>query len=445
MREQVSQRLSRLWSRQPILPLDSVTQGWLFVTSGSVVRLGLGFIASVVIARALGPAAFGVYAVLATIASFTGAAVDLGLTNAAVRRISAVWPDDLNRTFAIWRVFFWLRLLVVGIVLAAGLILAGPISGLLLDADGRDLYLRLALLGVAATALSGSVTGMLQATSHFGRLSTVLLVNSGLTAILALGLWWAGHLTITTALLVLGIGTSLVSFGLAWWLLPGTWPFKPPRRIAFSGDGRDLARYGSWLWLGSLFAMLALYLDVLIVNHWATAATVGVYALAVNLATKVEVVNHSLYTVLLPTASSLQSDEQIRQYIRRGLIRSGLIGLTLLPLIPLARPLITLFYGENYAPAASLFQGLLLIAIFNVVVMPLLMLAFTYDRPRLIALSDGLRALTLLVVALVLVPGFGTTGAIVAKFIAAGVGSVVILVFLLRVLPRSVHLSVEGE
>lgn len=437
--------MTRLLHRQTVVPLDTVTRGWLFVTSGSVARLGLGFVASVIIARALGPASFGVYAVLASVSSIAGVAVDLGLTNAAVRRVSAAWTADDGRAGEIWRVFLWLRLAVVGVTVGAGILLAGLIAPLLLDVARGDLYLRLALIGVAATALSGSVTGMLQATSHFGRLSTVLMVNSGLTALLALLLWSAGQLTIVTALLVLGIGTSLVSLGLAWHLLPGRWLLAPPDRASISADGRDLARYGAWLWLGSLFAVLALYLDVLVVNQWETAATVGVYALAVNLAAKVEVVNHSLYTVLLPTASSLRTDREIRQYVRNGLLRSGAISLALLPFFLLAGPLITLIYGDTYEPAVGLFRGLLLVAIFNVVVTPLTMLAFTYDRPKLIALSDGVRALALLGGAVLLVPAIGVTGAIVAKFIAAVAGAAVIMAFLIRVLPRGDQPGVEGE
>jgi O-antigen/teichoic acid export membrane protein len=425
--------------------LDSVTQGWFVITSGSVARLGLGFIASIIIARALGPTAFGVYAVLAAVAAFVGVAVDLGLTNAVIRRISAVWPDDLSRVSEIWSVFFWLRLLVVGSVVGIGLVLAGPVSSLILDVSGRELYLRLALIGVAATALSGSVTSILQATNRFGRLSAVLLANSGLTVVLAIGLVLAGVLTITTALLVLGIGTSLVSFGLAYRLLPGKWTLKPPGYGAFAADAGDLTRFGVWLWLGSIFATLALYLDVLIVNYWVASATVGVYALAVNLALKVEVVNQSLYTVLLPTASALRSPGDVRSYIRRGLVRSGLISIALLPLFPLARPLIVFFYGESYAPAATLFQGLLVVAILNVILTPLLMLAFTFDRPRLIALTDGVRALTLLIVALVLVPLTGTTGAIIAKLAAALAGGIIILAFVARHVRASGDFPVETE
>ena len=50
------------------------------------------------------------------------------------------------------------------------------------------LLLILALLGVVATACSGATSAMLQATGSFGRMSTLTLFNTGLTAILAMAL-----------------------------------------------------------------------------------------------------------------------------------------------------------------------------------------------------------------------------------------------------------------
>ncbi len=411
---------------------DAVTRGWLVVTGGSVGRLGLGFIASIIIARALGPEAFGIFSVLAAVASFAGAGVDLGLTNAAVRRVSAAWSDGSGRAGDIWQTFFWLRVLIVLGVAGAGIALAGPISSMFLDVSGRELYLRLALLGVVATVLSGSVTSMLQATSRFGRLSAVLLVNSGLTVLLAVALAQAGHLTITTALLVLGIGTSLASFALAYTLLPGVWSLRPPEVKLFMYHARDLSRYGVWLWIGSLLGILALHLDLLLVNHWVAPATVGMYALAVTLANKAEVINQSLYTVLLPTASALRTHEEVSGYIRRSLIRSGGIGIGLLPAILLADPLIRLFYGDAYAAASGIFQLLLVVAILNIVLTPLLMLAFTFDRPRVVALADGTRVVALLVAGVVLIPVLETDGAVLARLAAAVAGGVVIVAFVVR-------------
>jgi O-antigen/teichoic acid export membrane protein len=425
--------------------LDPVTRGWLVLSSGSVARLGLGFIASVVIARALGPAAFGVYAVLATVAALGGALADLGLTTATVRRVAPLWESDPERAKVVWRVFFWLRLLITSALVAVGVAVAGPLASLLFDDPGRTGLLRLALLGIAATALSGSVTGMLQATGHFGRLSAVLIVNSGLTALLAIALVLAGQLTIATALLVLGIGTSLVSFALGFRLLPGEWPFRPPGRERFRRDGTALIRFGTWLWLGGVFSLLALYLDVLLVNHWTVAATVGTYALAVNLAVKVEVVNHSLYTVLLPDASRLRAGLEVRSYLRRSLLRSGAISLALLPLIPLAGPLITIIYGSEYAGAVGLFQGLLAIAILNVLVMPVLMLAFTFDRPKLVALGDGVRVVTLVIAGIALIPAIGVNGAVLAKLLAALLGSGVVVSLLVQHARTDAQRAVESN
>src|SRR5580765_2533772 len=76
------------------LRLDPITRGWAVVTSAGVVRLGLGFVASLAIARALGPSDFGVYAVLAATVGIVGTLAEGGLTEAAVLRISSVWPSN---------------------------------------------------------------------------------------------------------------------------------------------------------------------------------------------------------------------------------------------------------------------------------------------------------------------------------------------------------------
>src|SRR5438105_13247143 len=97
--------------------LDPVTHAWAVVTSAGVVRLGLGFVASLVIARALGPAAFGTFAVLAATVGIVGGLAEGGLTEAAVLRMSAVWPDKPDEAQQRARAFFWLRLgLAAGVV-----------------------------------------------------------------------------------------------------------------------------------------------------------------------------------------------------------------------------------------------------------------------------------------------------------------------------------------
>jgi len=100
--------------------VDPITRGWAVVTSAGVVRLGLGFVASLLIARALGPSDFGVYAVLAATVAIVGGLGEGGLTEAAVLRISAMWPADAQSAQRRAQAFFWLRLGLAALTVAIG-------------------------------------------------------------------------------------------------------------------------------------------------------------------------------------------------------------------------------------------------------------------------------------------------------------------------------------
>jgi O-antigen/teichoic acid export membrane protein len=380
-----------------------------------------------VIARALGPADFGVYAVLAASVALVGGLAEGGLTEAAVLRLSAVWPAQPDAARARASAFFWLRLGLAAAVVGVGCLVAGPAAARLLGLPDGGGLLRWALLGIVATGASGAVSAMLQATSAWRRMSSLTLVNTGLTAILALVLAVVGRLDLVAALVVLGIGTSLASFLVGRGMLPAEWRLRLPSAGALAEEAGHLLRTGRWLWLASVFAMLTANAEVLLLNRQADLALVGAYALALNLANKADLVNTSLYTVLLPGVARLRDRTAIASYVRRGVLRGGLIGLGLLVLIPISEPLITLVYGADFAPAAVFFRFLIGIMIFDVLLTPVLLLPLAYRQPRLLAAADALRAVTLVLVALGLIPIYGAIGAIVARFAARVAGAVLVL------------------
>jgi O-antigen/teichoic acid export membrane protein len=412
------------------LALDPITRGWALVTSAGVLRLGLGFVASLFIARALGPADFGVYAVLAATVGIVGTIAEGGLTEAAVLRIASVWPASSTAAEQRAREFVWLRLGVSVVVVAVACGLAAWLGERVLNGIDQGL-LRWALLGIVATAASGALSAVLQATGRFGRMSSLTLINTGLTAALAFGLAVIGRLDLISALVILGIGTSLVTFAAATRMLPTNWRLTMPPRARLVREASQLFRTGRWLWLASLFAMLTANAEVLLLNRWLALSVVGVYALALNLASKADVVNQSLYTVLLPGASSLDVRRRPAGYLRRGLVRSGAICLGLLLLIPLAEPLIVLLYGVEFAPAAEFFRLLIGVAMLDVLLTPFLLLPLAYRQARLLAAADAARAITLVLVAAALIPSIGAYGAIVARLAARIAGALLVAILLM--------------
>jgi O-antigen/teichoic acid export membrane protein len=405
--------------------IDPITRAWAVVTSAGVVRLGLGFIASLVIARALGPSDFGVYAVLAATVGIIAGLAEGGLTEAAVLRLSAVWPAKPIDAEQRARAFFWLRLGLAAVVVGAGCLLAGVVSHPLLNVD--EVLLRWALLGIVATAASGAVSAMLQATGAFGRMSSLTLANTGLTAAMAVALAVMSRLDLLAALIVLGIGTSLATFLLGLATLPSGWTLRFPPRSHLREEARELVRTGRWLWLASAFAMLTANAEVLLLNRWAALPLVGAYALALNLASKADVVNHSLYTVMLPGVSTLRERGALGGYAKRGLLRSGLIAIGLLILIPLAEPFIVFFYGADFAPAVTFVRLLLGVMVLDVLLTPFLLLPLAYRQPRLLAAADATRAITLVVVGVAAIPIYGAFGAIAARLAARLTGAALVL------------------
>ena len=416
-------------------------------------RLALGFVASLVIARALGAADFGVYAVLAATVGLVGGLAEGGLTEAAVLRIAAAWPhppasaqsgpaqaspaqsspaqarpasaaaaaEAADRA----RAFFWLRLALATSIVTVGCLLAEPIASRWLN--GQSDLLRWALIGIVATAASGAVSAILQATGAFGRMSSLTLLNTALTAALAVVLTASGALNLLSALIVLGIGTSLVTFVVGRRLLPPTFTLRPPSLATLRHEAGHLLRTGRWLWLAFLFATLTANAEVLLLNQWAGLALVGAYALALNLASKADLVNHSLYTVLLPGVATLHDRHALIAYLRQSLARGALIAVGLLLLVPLAPPFINLVYGPDFAPAGHFFQLLVGVMIFDVLATPVLLLPLAYRQPRLLAAGDATRAVVLIATALALIPLYGAPGAIGARFASRVAGAVVVV------------------
>lgn len=419
---------------RPLQRFDPVTRGWVTLVLGNAVRLLLGLGSSVLIARALAPSQYGFYLVLGAFVSIVGAVADLGISDAAVKDISSAWRPQPMRAARIAQSFFAIKIGAATLVVLIGVVLADPLARMLGIPEG--IWLVLALLGIIATALSSALGSILQALSQFVRLTLVTFSNTALTTLLAVALFASGQLTVVTALAVLGIATSLVSFAIGHRLLPEPFGraalFVLPTLDRFRTDGARLLRFGRWLWLSNILIMITGYFDVLLVGRLSAPAVVGFYGLALNLATKVDVVNTSLYTVLLPAASTLTDSRSLSYYIRRSLARSAVISLLLLPLLFLVPPFIAIFYGSAFEPAGAYFQAMFGLVIIDVFAWPFILLAYPFNQPRLLAAADAVRAVTMLSLAFWLIPVYGPLGAVAGKFAAKLVGAIFTLAALRR-------------
>ncbi|MCA9958788.1 MAG: oligosaccharide flippase family protein [Anaerolineales bacterium] len=414
---------------------DAISQGWGVIFVGTAVRMGLNFITGILLARALGPDEFGIYSILGAIAGISGGVIDLGLTSASVRHIAIDWQTDKTLAWQRGQTFFWLRVILAAVYIVGGILLAKPITQLVWPVPNAALLLSLALLSMGTTVLSGSINALLEATRYFGRIAIAIIFSSTVSLSVTAVLVVTGQISVITALVGSSFFGSLAGFWLATRLWPVLWRETAVSRpiLRFPGIqtmrtlGQPLWKFGGWLWLGNILRMLLGYLDMFLVNHWLATETVGIYALALNLSSKVELINSSLHAALVPSVSTLADKTAVRHYLKQSLVRSAGLSLPVLALVPLAPWFVPQLYGPAYQSAGTVLQLLLLITLFDLFTLAPSLLVYTFNQPKLFAAGELLRTLTLLAMGVWLIPTWGITGAVLARFCAKLVGAVFIL------------------
>lgn len=418
-RRRLSQFLTALSLKAASRLTDATSQHIATVLIGHLLRLGLGLISSAILARGLGAAGLNTFSVLGAAMMIAITVGDFGLSNSAIRYVAADRETEPERAPRTASIFATLKLLAILVVVAASLLLAEPIVALLnLPSERGPGLVRLAALGVLATSASGIVSTILQVMRRFTQLVATQTLNISLTVLLMGALYMGGRLTVANALVV-GAVTALAAALLGWRLIPAGWrPAFGARASIIGRETRRLWKFGRWLWISTTLVIVLSQLDLLLLNRLVSPRVSGHYALALNLALKAEVLNQTLHTVLLPNVSGLAGKQQFAAYARQSLLRSGLLATLLLLFLPVAGPFIRIVYGVEYAPSIPFFYLLIGVAVFDVLLNPLLLLAYPLNMSRHIAGSQVVRLAAMLFAGFFLIPIWGGSGAALAKLVA---------------------------
>lgn len=369
-------------------------------------------VATVVVARAGGPADVGAYALLRMLPGLVGVLAVAGLPNA----LAYFLAEPRRDTRALWPTITALG--VVGATLGVVLwcVAAPQIQGLFFPND-RSVTIALAggtvatqlYLTIGKTALQGLAdrkgADLVIAAEELAFLPcylVVLLTGLGGTAALALGL----------------AGADLAVGALAWRFVRKTSGQRrllgrPDRRLA-----RELSWYGTRGQIGGLITLLNLRLDFAFLGAIAGPAVLGTYAVASKYAELLRLPGTALTWVCYPHLAGRAAEEmsaRAQRYLRPALLT------VLLPAVPafvLTGPVISLLYGSRFAEAVPqarvLLAGMLLAGAAGVAS------AYLYARGRpganSLVLGAGLAATVAL--DLVLIPTYGALGAAWASTVA---------------------------
>jgi PST family polysaccharide transporter len=321
--------------------------GWTFI-SNALSKLGTVGIGAV-LARMLGPHAFGVYAVAWVALLAVLSLNDLSVSLAIVR-----WPGDPAEIAPTVT-----TIAVTGsVVMYAVCFVGAPGYASAMGAPAAAGVIRVLALSVVLDGLVCTPVGLLDRSFRQDRRMIADQVNGWLGALVSIGLVWAG-------LGAMSLAVGRIAGAVAAAVLYIT--FSPvPLRFGFDrASARALLRYGAPLAGSTVVVFAVTNVDQLVVGRMLGATALGFYVLALNLAAwPVSMFSLPVRNVAPAAFARLQHDQEAMR--TAFLSAAALLCAVALPVCLViggsATPLITFAYGARWLPASRVLLWLSLLA-----------------------------------------------------------------------------------
>jgi PST family polysaccharide transporter len=327
---------------------ESVRGGAItFVSQGANVLIGL--VSTVVLARLLSPADYGLMAMVAVVTSFAGLFRDLGLSSAAIQQRTLSRAQQSN--------LFWVNV-AVGLALTAIVAAAAPLVGRFYRKP-EVVWITMGLSTTFFISSIGSQSGaLLVRDMRFGRQAVATVAGAVVTLVVGIVLAVGGfrYWSLVWGEIAGAATTTVLRFALSRFR-PG-WPTRGTglkRMLAFGANvtGFNLVNY------------FQRNLDNLLIGRYWGAAPLGIYSRAYSmLMFPIQNVRGPINSVAFPALSRLQSDPAaFRTYYLRV---TSLIALLSMPLTAYfyvaSGPLIEVVLGRQWLGVVPVFSYLALAA-----------------------------------------------------------------------------------
>lgn len=411
----------------------------------TVFGLAAGLAMSVVLARGLGPERMGDFSYLLWVTRTVGALATLGFALATVRYTAdAFGRGRPGVALGFMRLFMRRQVITTLIVLAliVPVMMAFAPPSLLLPL----LLMTAALVPITVENIYTNAIYGAQRYDVTARTSAIKMALDLVATVCALALG-GGILGVAAASVLLSVTTCEIQRRQARRLYPATAELVP------RGQRAEVRAY--LLPLSVVAVLDALVWDrseVFFLRLYTPSAEIGFYSLAFGLATRAMVLPEIVVGALLPALASLHgagAHEEFATVYGTALRWVALVGAPIAMLVTALAPgLVLLLYGADYAPAAWILSVFAWVAVLGAMrKVAWAALRASGDR-RATLVAMGVSAAINVVAAALLIPRYGTAGAVVANTLAQVVASLWGFVAVRRAcrcpLPVNALLSIAG-
>ncbi len=361
---------------------------WTVGGYAAVQAMRLGF--NLALARSVAPKVFGVMALVNLVVLGLQMFSDLGVRQCVVRHPRGADPDFLNTA--------WTVQVVRGAVLwLSAAVLAWPIAVVY----GEPALLWLVPLAGSAAFVGGFTSTSVLTLSREAKRGPLVRREVGvfavtialvLTALTTLHHWVPAESHVAAQLAVIAGGAVFSAVGEV--MLSYTLPAVARPRFAWDREaGRHLVGFGGWVFVSTACTFAAAQADRLVVGVL-SVETLGVYHIACVLAMLPPLLASALgFHLLFPRlAAALQGGEPLATAFGRAhRVLTLFAGWTVTGAVCVGPAFIGLVYDDRYRDAAGYIQLLSVTAWVTAFLLPGEFLLLALDRPRSLAVGQGVR------------------------------------------------------
>ena len=399
------------------------------LVTGRLVSAVLTLLATAVMARALGPAEFGVVVLLHTYVLTVRALLNLKpaetFVNYGVGLLDAGDTAQINRLLGLVRSFEWVTMLLAT---AVG-VMAAPVIGPLLGLPDDAIVVLMAYSLVLLTSPVGTARGFCRATERFDVLRSALAIGP---AVRLTGVLLAWYLSASWHYFALAWSVSLgVSYLFLWWrgaALIRRSGYKP-EHIAWTRAGKEfpgLPGFVGVVYGQGILDQLPRHLITLLIGGFLGAASAGLYRVAREvadvLAKPVQLIRQAAFTEITRIGKNGSEGKSGLSgvFVRYGLRMLAPAVALVLVASYFREELLTAIGGAEYGAAGSLLVLLLIAAAVELVGAVLRPTAYAYGKAMVALRVQVVAMLSYLTVFVVLSQTYGLVSVGIAAIVAAG-------------------------
>lgn len=382
--------------------------------SGSMINGILGAVFFILIARDLGPAAFGIVSVSIAAATFIADVSDIGTDTGLVRFVSKYIKTEEIRAMRILKLSLELRIIIGGLAILLGVAFSPLIASTIFHKPQLTYPLQIAFIGIITAQLFSFTTSSFQALQKFSMWSGVFVITNALRLLIIYIFIVVGTLTIGNTLAVY-ILMPLLGFVIGIAILPTKKYLLVNNELS---EIKDFFHFNKWVAAFTLVSATSSRLDTFITARLLSEEQLGIYSASNQLVQVIPQLIGALGTVIAPKMSEMTNKESFVKYYKKTqllvivLAVMGLIG------IPVAKFLIPLLYGSAYQGSVPVFAILFISMLLFLIALPIHNgIIYYYSYPKLFFYLGIGHLLIVLIGGWYLITYFGVIGAALAVLV----------------------------